>query len=61
MVSNIFFRSALQNERETFNIYQGQLGSNHDKTKESSDCLKHLTQQAVVSFENNPSKKSVKY
>ncbi|XP_026480029.1 clustered mitochondria protein homolog [Ctenocephalides felis] len=24
------------------------LGENHDKTKESSDCLRHLTQQAVV-------------
>jgi protein TIF31 len=42
------FRSALQNERETFAIYNGQLGADHDKTKESSECLKHLTQQAVV-------------
>jgi protein TIF31 len=25
-----------------------QLGETHDKTQESSDCLKHLTQQAVV-------------
>ena len=24
-----------------------QLGDDHDRTKESSDCLKHLTQQAV--------------
>lgn len=42
------FRSALQNERETFAIYKSQLGDEHDKTKESSECLKHLTQQAVV-------------
>ena len=42
------FRSALQNEKETFLIYKSQLGDDHDKTKESSDCLKHLTQQAVV-------------
>lgn len=25
-----------------------QLGEGHDRTKESSECLKHLTQQAVV-------------
>ena len=42
------FRSALQNEKETFAIYKAQLGDDHDKTKESSECLKHLTQQAVV-------------
>ena len=42
------FRSALQNERETYSIYKSQLGDEHDKTKESSECLKHLTQQAVV-------------
>lgn len=24
------------------------MGENHEKTKESSECLKHLTQQAVV-------------
>ncbi len=24
-----------------------QLGEDHERTKESSDCLKHLTQQAV--------------
>lgn len=28
--------------------YFFQLGENHEKTKESSECLKHLTQQAVV-------------
>lgn len=42
------FRSALQNEKETYAIYRSQLGDEHDKTKESSECLKHLTAQAVV-------------
>uniref|UniRef100_A0A0K2T2F5 Clustered mitochondria protein homolog n=1 Tax=Lepeophtheirus salmonis TaxID=72036 RepID=A0A0K2T2F5_LEPSM len=42
------FRSALQNEKETFAIYKSQLGEDHDKTKESAECLKHVTQQAVV-------------
>ncbi|KAF7271074.1 hypothetical protein GWI33_016034 [Rhynchophorus ferrugineus] len=42
------FRSALNNEKEAYTIYKQQLGENHDKTKESSECLKHLTQQAVV-------------
>lgn len=68
------FRSALQNEKETYTIYKIQvlicildylvtcvinffandvfiflkLGEEHEKTKESSECLRHLTQQAVV-------------
>lgn len=42
------FRGALQNEKETFTIYRQILGSEHDKTKESGECLRHLTQQAVV-------------
>lgn len=42
------FRSALRNEKETFTIYKTELGSNHEKTKESDECLRHLTQQAVV-------------
>jgi protein TIF31 len=42
------FRSALQNEKETYTIYRTQLGDEHDKTKESGECLRHLTQQAVV-------------
>lgn len=42
------FRSALTNEKETYTIYRQQLGEQHDKTRESSDCLRHLTQQAVV-------------
>lgn len=36
------------NERETFSIYREQLGEKHEKTLEASDCLQHLTQQAVV-------------
>lgn len=42
------FRSALRNEKETFTIYKSELGTNHEKTKESDECLRHLTQQAVV-------------
>lgn len=42
------FRAALQNEKETFAIYKFQLGEDHEKTKESSACLRHLTQQAVM-------------
>lgn len=36
------------NERETYSIYKEQLGEKHEKTQEASDCLQHLTQQAVV-------------
>ena len=36
------------NERETYSIYKEQLGDKHEKTVEASDCLAHLTQQAVV-------------
>ncbi|KAF6204441.1 hypothetical protein GE061_002782 [Apolygus lucorum] len=42
------FRSALNSEKETYAIYKHQLGEDHDKTKESSECLRHLTHQAVV-------------
>jgi len=42
------FRGALQNEKETFAIYRQILGPEHEKTKESGECLRHLTQQAVV-------------
>lgn len=42
------FRGALQNEKETYAIYRQQLGEEHEKTRESSECLRHLTQQAVV-------------
>uniref|UniRef100_A0A1L8DS54 Clustered mitochondria protein homolog n=1 Tax=Nyssomyia neivai TaxID=330878 RepID=A0A1L8DS54_9DIPT len=42
------FRSALNNEKEAYAIYKQQFGEQHEKTQESSECLKHLTQQAVV-------------
>lgn len=42
------FRSALTNEKETYCIYKTTLGENHEKTQESSQCLRMLTQQAVV-------------
>ncbi|KAK5858736.1 hypothetical protein PBY51_002854 [Eleginops maclovinus] len=42
------FRSALQHEKEAYLIYRRQVGENHDSSKESSDYLKRLTQQAVV-------------
>ncbi|VDM07069.1 unnamed protein product [Wuchereria bancrofti] len=42
------FRTALQMEKETFTIYSKTFGTDHEKTKESSECLKHLTQQAVT-------------
>ncbi|KAK0087716.1 hypothetical protein PV326_005064 [Microctonus aethiopoides] len=42
------FRAALNNEKETYAIYKQQLGEEHEKTRDSSDCLRHLTQQAVV-------------
>lgn len=42
------FRTALQMEKETFIIYSKTFGSDDVKTKESSDYLKHLTQQAVL-------------
>ncbi|CAK1580275.1 unnamed protein product [Parnassius mnemosyne] len=42
------FRAALHHEKETYSIYKQQLGEKHEKTRESSECLRHLTQQAVV-------------
>ncbi|XP_035612839.1 clustered mitochondria protein homolog isoform X2 [Oncorhynchus keta] len=42
------FRSALQQEKEGYTIYKNQLGEAHEKTKESSEYLKYLTQQAVA-------------
>ncbi|XP_068126337.1 clustered mitochondria protein homolog [Hyperolius riggenbachi] len=42
------FRSALQHEKEGYTIYKNQLGEQHEKTKESSEYLKYLTQQAVA-------------
>ncbi|XP_044079217.1 clustered mitochondria protein homolog isoform X2 [Siniperca chuatsi] len=42
------FRSALQHEKEAYSIYKSQVGEDHDSTKESSEYLKSLTQQAVI-------------
>ncbi|XP_063967453.1 clustered mitochondria protein homolog [Lytechinus pictus] len=42
------FRSALRNEKDAYTIYREQFGDNHEKTKESSECLSYLTQQAVT-------------
>lgn len=42
------FRTALMNERETYQIYKHSLGEEHDRTKESAQVLKHLTEQAVL-------------
>lgn len=42
------FRGALNNEKETYSIYKHVLGEQHEKTRESRDCLRHLTNQAVV-------------
>ncbi|XP_063853369.1 LOW QUALITY PROTEIN: clustered mitochondria protein homolog [Scylla paramamosain] len=42
------FRAALRHEKETFAIYRTLLGPDHDKTREADECLRHLTQQAVV-------------
>lgn len=42
------FRSALQHEKEGYTVYKNQVGEAHEKTKESSDYLKYLTQQAVA-------------
>ena len=42
------FRTALMNERETYQIYKQLLGEQHERTKESAQVLKHLTEQAVI-------------
>lgn len=42
------FRTALMNERETYQIYKTLLGEEHDRTRESAQVLKHLTEQAVL-------------
>ena len=36
------------NERETYQIYKSLLGEDHDRTRESAQVLKHLTEQAVL-------------
>jgi protein TIF31 len=42
------FRTALLNERETYQIYKQTLGEQHERTRESAAVLKHLTEQAVM-------------
>ena len=42
------FRTALQNERETYQIYKAIYGEDHERTRESAQVLKHLTEQAVI-------------
>ncbi|KAF7697343.1 hypothetical protein HF521_005761 [Silurus meridionalis] len=42
------FRSALRHEKERYVIYRSQVGEAHEKTQESSEYLKHLTNQAVL-------------
>ncbi|CAF3343891.1 unnamed protein product [Rotaria sp. Silwood1] len=42
------FRSALNSEREAYQIYKLQLGDEHERTRESAQVLQHLTEQAVV-------------
>ncbi|KAM9451424.1 clustered mitochondria protein homolog isoform 1-T1 [Clarias gariepinus] len=42
------FRSALRHEKERYVIYRSQVGEEHEKTHESSEYLKHLTNQAVI-------------
>ncbi|XP_047462158.1 clustered mitochondria protein homolog [Mugil cephalus] len=42
------YRAALQHEREAYSIYKSQVGENHNNTKESSEYLRSLTQQAVI-------------
>ncbi|XP_044144840.1 clustered mitochondria protein homolog [Bufo gargarizans] len=46
-ISKVEFRSAMQHEKETFTIYKALLGDCHERTRESSAFLKHVTQQAV--------------
>ncbi|XP_030073373.1 clustered mitochondria protein homolog isoform X2 [Microcaecilia unicolor] len=45
--SKVEFRSAMQHEKETYTIYKTLLGDSHERTKESTAFLKHVTQQAV--------------
>ncbi|XP_027033032.1 clustered mitochondria protein homolog isoform X2 [Tachysurus fulvidraco] len=42
------FRLALGHEKERYVIYRNQVGETHEKTQESSEYLKHLTNQAVI-------------
>ncbi|THD18938.1 Clustered mitochondria protein [Fasciola hepatica] len=42
------FRSALDYEKRRFSIYKERLGPDSDYTRDSDECLRHLTQQAVT-------------
>ncbi|XP_015229398.1 PREDICTED: clustered mitochondria protein homolog [Cyprinodon variegatus] len=42
------FRLALQHEQEAYLIFKKQVGEDSERTKESSEYLKRLTQQAVI-------------
>ncbi|CAL8079604.1 unnamed protein product [Calicophoron daubneyi] len=42
------FRSALDYEKRRFAIYKDRLGPDNDYTRDSDECLRHLTQQAVI-------------
>ncbi|XP_033112149.1 clustered mitochondria protein homolog [Anneissia japonica] len=42
------FRGALKNEKGAYQIYKQHYGETHEKTKESSECLRYLTHQAVT-------------
>lgn len=42
------FRTALDYEKRRFLIYRERLGPDSDYTKDSDDCLRQLTQQAVI-------------
>lgn len=41
------YRAALNAEKETYSVYNTMFGPDHEKTKDSSETLKILTQQAV--------------
>ena len=41
------YREAISHEKEACKTYRTILGDEHEKTKESTEFLKHLTQQAV--------------
>ncbi|GAA51046.1 protein TIF31 [Clonorchis sinensis] len=42
------FRAALDYEKRRFAIYKDRLGPDNDYTRDSDECLRHLTQQAVT-------------
>jgi protein TIF31 len=48
LILNIHLQTALHHEKETFQTYNKLLGDEHEKTRESSECLRQLTHQAVT-------------